>query len=60
METSDLALHVVLLVFRQPPEMTVSSAGISTRSMLITSGPALAWALYDREQEGLPSLQTLI
>lgn len=28
--------------------------------MLITSGPALAWALYDREQEGLPSLQTLI
>ena len=28
--------------------------------MLITSGPALARALYDREQEGLPSLQTLI
>ena len=34
--------------------------GIFTRSMLITSGPALARALYDREQEGLPSLQTLI
>lgn len=37
-----------------------SWAGISTGSMLITSGPALAWASYDREQEGLPSLQTLI
>lgn len=28
--------------------------------MLITSGRALAWALYDREHEGLPSSQTLI
>lgn len=28
--------------------------------MLITSGHALAWALYDREHEGLPSIQTLI
>lgn len=37
-----------------------SSVGISTRSMLITSGPALAQALYDREQEGLASFQTLI
>ena len=37
-----------------------SSVGISTRSMLITSGPGLERALYDREQEGLPSLQTLI
>lgn len=43
-----------------PSIRQLSSVGISTRSMLITSGPALARALYDREQEGLPSLQTLI
>lgn len=57
-----LRLHVLLLLFLQTLNKIVqfSSVGISTRSMLITSGPALAQALYDREQEGLPSLQTLI
>lgn len=43
-----------------PSIRRLSSVGISTRSMLITCGPALAQAFYDTEQEGLPSLQTLI
>lgn len=43
-----------------PSIRQTSSAGISTRSVLITSGLVRERALYDREQEGLPSLQTLI
>lgn len=42
------------------PRQCCGSAGISSRSVLITGGAALAWASHDGEQEGPPSLQTLI
>lgn len=48
------------IVLAAPSIRQFSWVGISTRSVLITSGPAPARALYDREHEGLPSLQTLI